>query len=159
MTPEALVACPSLCRIKIETQREDWSSEGAKPSQHRDTGPPASLLPHVPQAPCRVLEPCEERFLQMWAHHRLTAWESGMWGVDPEPPPARDAGFSWVLLSIYPAKISSPACEMSAGTTQYSVLRLEMGRWPFLVTGFITSIWTTLLQKSLTFCLLKENWK
>ena len=51
-----------------------------------------------------------------------------MCGVDSEPQLAWDAGFSWVLLSIYPAKISSTAREKSAGTTQCSVLRLEMDR-------------------------------
>ena len=36
-----------------------------------------------------------------------------------------DAGVSWVLLPIYPAKPSSQACETLAGTTQDSVLWLE----------------------------------
>ena len=53
-----------------------------------------------------------------------------------------DAGVSRVLLPIYPAKPSSQACETLAGTTQDSVLWLEMGRWPFLVTGFIRSTQT-----------------
>ena len=45
MSPEALVACPSLCRMKTETQREDWSSEDSEPSQHQThILPPPSCL-------------------------------------------------------------------------------------------------------------------
>ena len=35
MFPGALVAHPSLCRMKTKTQREDWFSEDSEPSQHQ----------------------------------------------------------------------------------------------------------------------------
>ena len=45
MSPEALVAHPSLCRMNTETQREDWSSEDSEPSQHQThILPPPSCL-------------------------------------------------------------------------------------------------------------------
>lgn len=44
MLPEALVAHPSFCRMKTETQREDWSSEDSEPPSIRHTSSRSSCL-------------------------------------------------------------------------------------------------------------------
>lgn len=56
MFPEALVACPSLCRMKTDPERGLVFRRG-RTLPASDISPPTSLLPHVPQAPYRVLEP------------------------------------------------------------------------------------------------------
>ena len=56
-----------------------------------DTHPPTSLLPQILLIPGQGQNhpgkgvPC----LPVWEHHGLPACESGMWAVDPEPPPAQ----------------------------------------------------------------------
>ena len=90
MPPEALLAHPSLCGMNTETQREGWPSEGSEAPSIGHTSshlPPASGSTDPWPRPDHPGK--EVPWLPTWEHHRLPACESGMWAVDPGPPPAQ----------------------------------------------------------------------